>query len=203
MRGNWYKKCMPRIKDAIPLVNSIAQNLQNVEGVKKIYAWGSFVKFNKDKNYRIKDIDILVKTDFLSEDLVSIDSSAIKIASAEKLVDEGFDPLTVNFSKKIASLYPIIDSWAISKDNKLLHWGPIFANKDESDCLKKDAEKFAESRTGIEVKKLKTSSDNKINNWYDFFHSYYSNQISDMPSGWYRSEEDNVKSIMKEVMEIK
>ena len=127
----------------------------------------------------------------------------MKITDDKQLMDEGFDPHATNFSKKAASLpRPIVDLWAISKDNKLLHWGPIFTNKDESDNLKKDAEDFAEHKTGISLNKLKDSSPQKRHNWYNSFHSYYLNQIADMPSGWYKSEDSNVKNILKNAMDI-
>jgi len=189
---NWYSKSLPKIKDIKPYLNEIVANLKKTQGVNNISVWGSYASNFTNPNYRIKDVDLLLETNFHSEDLVSIDKTAISTNNTkEELEENGFDPAAIHFSEEISKLKsPLIDPWAISKDKKLLHWGPIFSNKSESDTLKKEAEEFASQQTGFNLAKIKHASDNKRTNWYKTFHDYYSKQISDMPSGWYESEED-------------
>ena len=203
MHGSWYNKEFPRIKDIYPFLKKIAF-IKHIDGVKNLYVWGSYAVNIKNPSFRIKDIDILSETDFFSEDLISVETPILKQAkSNEELETEGFDPSSVIFSKAINDLRsPLFDSWAISKDKKLLHWGPIFTNKIDSDILKKEAENFAAQHTGVESKKVHNISDKHRSNWYMLFHDYYTKQIDGMPSGWYESEETEFDALVEKAIKI-
>jgi predicted nucleotidyltransferase len=204
MKGNWYNKSLPRIKDVAPLITSVADQLKKVNGIKDIYVWGSYTKNKSNQNFRIKDVDLLLHTNLHSEDLISIDHNIVNANMKEEcLVEDGFDPICIKFSKTLTSIeHPVFDYWAISKDNKLLHWGAMFADKNDSDIVKQEAEKYAEDQTGISSKKLKNGSDNTRSNWYISYNRYYTKQLSDMPSGWYQSTETDIRSVLDNAMKI-
>jgi len=42
MRETWYKKCMPKIKDVEKQLPSIISNIKKINGIKSVYAWGSY-----------------------------------------------------------------------------------------------------------------------------------------------------------------
>tara|TARA_Y100000310_G_scaffold326019_1_gene390347 strand:+ start:3765 stop:4382 length:618 start_codon:yes stop_codon:yes gene_type:complete len=199
MKGNWYTKCLPTIKNLSSSVNNILQEIKKADEVKNVYLWGSYAKNIKNSSFRVKDVDVLAQTSINSEDLVSIDKLIIsEKKTSEELQDEGFDPAAVAFSKKIASLdFPLLDMWVISGDNKLVHWGAIEQGRKESDEIKKEAETFAENQTGLSVKKVSLATESRRTNWYSNFHNHYSKQLSGMPSGWYISDEKDIKSILK------
>ena len=71
--SNWYEKCMPCIKEIKPLLPNISKKIKKIKGVKDVYIWGSYSENCYKPNFRIKDLDILVKTSFNSQDLISID----------------------------------------------------------------------------------------------------------------------------------
>ena len=203
MKDNWYNRCnrcLPRIKDAQSYIKEAAKDLESLEVVKKVYAWGSYARNIKNPNYRVKDIDILLATTAHSEDLIAIDKAIVKEnRKVEALENDGFAPSAVELSKKIADIkYPFFDFWAISGDKKLLHWGAIFADKQDSEQFKREAEKFAEKQTGKKINKL---SEKNRGNWYKAYKYYYSKQFSDMPSGWYQSSE-TIDNIMKKVIKV-
>ena len=204
MKGNWYENSMPKVKDVTASVTKIVEQIKNTEGINRVYVWGSYADNINTPNARIKDVDLLIDASFHAEDLISIESYIIKQSRNDTdLEDEGFDPASVKFSKKVASINsPLMDCWVISKDKKLVHWGPIFTNKIESDSLKKDAEEYADNHTGINAKRIISASDNKRKNWYSLYRDYYDKQISDMPEGWYQSEEKDIKGILNNVIEL-
>ena len=195
---------MPKVKDILPSAYKLAKDLEKTEGIQEIYIWGSCAANANKPNYRIKDLDILIKTSFHAEDLISIDYNATQQdKNDEKLQEEGFDPKSVKFSKKIASLKnPLTDFWALSGDHKLIHWGAIFTDKLDSDNLKKDAETFAENKSGVSLRKINKAPEIKRKHWYALFHDYYLNQISGMPSGWYQSEQKDAKNILEKCIKI-
>ena len=124
--SSWYKKSMPTVKDVKPHLQEIAQLVKSIEGVNDIFVWGSLAKNMNRNSFIIKDIDIIAKNNFFSEDLLAIIddiNSPFKMASSQELESEGFDPLAVSFTKSFIGLKKFnLDHWAISKDNKLLHW---------------------------------------------------------------------------------
>lgn len=204
MKENWYNKRLPRVKDLCSLVATVTQQLKTVNGVKNIYLWGSYAHNVSNPNFRVKDVDLLLHTNLHSEDLVSIDHGIVKENMREEcLVEEGFDPECIKFSQALTAIErPIFDYWAISRDNNLLHWGAIFTDKNDSDLVKAEAEQYAETQTGITLKKLKTGSDLTRSNWYMSYNQYYTKQLSDMPTGWYQSSETDIQSILDNAIKI-
>jgi len=205
MKGSWYNKNLLKVKDITAQIKEVVNKLKEFKTIKDIYVWGSYAQHIKEPNYRVKDVDILITTSVHSEDLISIDNKIIKEnKSNEELENDGFDPIAINLSKKIASIkYPLLDFWAISGDKRLLHWGAIFADKQDSDQLKIEAERFAERQTGTKINKFNQTSEIKRRNWYETYKRYYLTQFSDMPSGWHQSDEKDIDSILNKVINIK
>jgi predicted nucleotidyltransferase len=204
MNESWYKKHMPQIKDYLSILPEISSNFKKIDGIDKVYVWGSFADNQSNPNYRIKDIDILVTSQFHSEDFIAINNETIKYANNIQMLEEdGFDPNTVKFSRDFLSYNKYnIDHWVISKDNHLLHWGPIFSTKEESDEITKDAEIYASEETGLNRNKLSTSSSEMCHNWYKTYNHFMEYYLNDMPSGWYQSDEKNILPILKGAIEI-
>lgn len=201
--NSWYEKCMPRIRDIQPHISNALVDFKKTYGVKTIYIWGSYSEHIDKPNYRVRDIDILSKTTFHSGDLVSIDNKIIQdICSNRYLENQGYDPMAVHFSKKFLKIAKCIDCWAISSDKKLLHWGPIFVNKKESEELNKDAEDYAHKLTGIERKKVNKSSEHVRKNWYNSYSKYVNQCFKDMPTGWYKTENIRIKDIISKAIKI-
>ena len=200
----WYKKCMPQIKDIKPHLADVVKEIKEIDGIESVYVWGSYsTNLHKD-SYRVKDIDILVKTAFNSGDLISIDDNIIKnICTDSYLESQGYDPMAIKFSKRFTNFTKYnIDHWAISSDNKLLHWGAINVNKDESDDINKEAEQYAFKQTGYNLSKINKSSESTRKNWYRYYCNYINRFFSDMPSGWYQSSEKNMNYILKEAKKL-
>jgi predicted nucleotidyltransferase len=201
MTVSWYKSCLPRVSDAKQALSELVDNLKKIQGVKNIYVFGSFVKnFNKP-NYRIKDVNIIIGTPFHSGDLMAINHRALSSIQSI-LEDEGFDPVAVKFSKELSSIKNVvpIDAWALSSDKKMLHWGPMIANRQESDEVHKEAEEYATKETGFNLKKIQTANPAKRKNWYSTYKRYIQAQLGDMPSGWYASETDAKEIIKKSIL---
>ena len=201
--SSWYEKCMPKIKDISPFVSKSLSDFKKIYGIKETYIWGSYCRNIDNPNYRVRDIDVLAKTSFHSEDLISIDKKIIQeICSNNYLESQGYDPWAINFSKQFLKIAKNIDCWAISADKKLLHWGPIFINKKEAEDLKKEAEEFVHKVTGIERKRINKSSENTVNNWYNTYSKYITQYFKDMPTGWYQTENIKLKEILKDTIKI-
>lgn len=187
MSNSWYKKSMPSIQDLNSLLPELKEAISSIDGVKDIHIFGEFYE-NQDKpNYRLADLDVLLKTSFYSEDLIAVDRSSLSMRS-DILEEEGFDVATVKFSKSLLKSDFNINPWVISCDNKLLHWGPIGTSPDESTEVNKKAEKYATEESGYSRDKLKKASESVRKNWYSSYKEYYSNHFADMPLGWYPSE---------------
>jgi predicted nucleotidyltransferase len=201
---SWYNSCMPRIKDVKPLLPEITEGLSKINGVKNIYVWGSFAENFKNPNFRIKDLDIIVLTKFNSGDLISVNNEILQAQKTDNLlVEDGFNPEVVKFSRDFLSFNKYsIDRWAISSDKALLHWGPIPTNKEEADDFKKEAENHAFFITGINKTKLNTIADDARQNWYNSYYEYVLKFFSNMPSGWYKSE-DQLSNILKNSIKLK
>jgi len=201
---SWYKRALPKIKDVTPHIEEIAQTIKKISGIDALLLWGSFIKYADNPNHIIKDIDLIAKTSFFSEDLITISDNEDYLfqKTAEILEEEGFDPKCVNFTKEFLSFKDYnIDHWAISNDDKLLHWGIISESRDGWDELKKEAEKYADSMTGNKkLSKLKQIEKDQWSKLYDF----YVNKAlakSKAPTGWYLSAE-KVDEILKETRNI-
>jgi len=201
--NSWYEKCMPKVKDIKPYITASVEHLKKTDGVKSVYVWGSYFDNINKPNYRVRDIDILCKTIFHSGDLIAIDKKVIKeLCSDSYLENQGYDPLAVRFSKKFSKMAKNIDCWAISFDRKLLHWGPIFVNKKESEEMNQEAEHFANKLTGIERKKINKSEEHIRKNWYNSYGKYINQQFKDMPTGWYKTDNIRIKNIISKAIKI-
>lgn len=195
--NSWYEKCMPKIKDVKPHISGALGNFKNIKGVKDLYIWGSYAENIDNPNFRIRDIDVLVKTQFNSGDLIAINDSIVKDSySDEHLENQGYDPLAIKFSKKFLELSKYnVDCWAVSSDRKLLHWGPSPCNKNDSDNINQEAENYATHLTGISRKKINKSSEKNRKNWFNSYKQYINQYFNDMPTGWYKMEEVKIKDL--------
>lgn len=203
MTVSWYKRYLPTILDAKQALSGLVSNLKRIEGVKDILVFGSFVDHFNQPNVRIKDVDILIRVPFHSEDLIAINKKVFAMSEGS-LENEGFDPGAVRFSKKLASIENVvpIDAWALSSDKKLLHWGPMISTREESDEIKKEAEEYAAKQTGFNLKKIQKAGPRSRKNWYSTYHRYVQSQLGDMPFGWYCSEEEDISPILNQSVKI-
>jgi predicted nucleotidyltransferase len=203
MGNSWYKKSMPSVSDISNSIDKIVSDISSIPMVKEIHVFGSYADNIHHPDTRIKDIDIIVSTPFYSEDLVSITKDVFGIVEAS-LEEEGFDYEAVKFSQALEKIDTkfCIDKWAISCDDKLLHWGPIITSRTEADDIKKEAEEFASSTTGFNLKKLQKSSVVKQNEWMQSFKKYLHSQLEDMPSGWYCSLDADIDFILRNAIKL-
>lgn len=195
---------MPRVAEVKASLDDLNKSLRAITGIKAIKIFGSLAEHINNPAYRIKDIDIIAVTPYTSEDLLAINSEAFSIRP-EYLEEEGFDPKAVKFSRDFTRLVFAdlpIDCWCLSADKKLLHWGPIFTAKDESDEMRVEAEKFASKETGFNLKRLAKASEESRSNWYSSYRSYLQKHFEEMPVGWYCSEVDNIKEILAQSFEL-
>ncbi len=195
---------MPRIKDVAPYITSLFEDLKKEEQVKGIYVWGSYSKNINKPSFRVKDLDIICRTKLNSLDLISVNEDIIKdLCTDSYLEKQGYDPATVKFSKKFISTKKYnMDHWVISGDRKLLHWGAILENKEESDNLKEQIEKNILKITGLNRNKINRSSEDIRKNWYDLYSSYVNKNFEGMPTGWYQVEDMRIKDILKNAIKI-
>jgi len=195
---------MPQIGQITPHLGEIATSIKKIKGVKSIYIWGSYAKNITHENYRVADLDIIIKTSFNSGDLLSINESILKANhSLNYLEEQGYDPDVVKFSKDLFNVKKFnIDHWAISSDNALLHWGPVSTCKKESEEINLDAEIFAEKKTGISRFKMNRSSEKIRKNWYSSYVDFKKQYFEKMPFGWYKSSEKDIKSILNQSIKL-
>lgn len=204
---SWYKKRMPQVKEVKNDLNQLVDNLISINGVDRIYAWGQLAEnYNKEKA-NIKEIDIVLKTSFFSEDLISIndaEDSPLHM-SLENLEDYGYDLNTVNFTKNIIAKKnnPFhFKKWVISSDEKILHWGGIPESVEEWYEIKKEAEEYAEISTGSSKEKIKTQSINLQNKWAVVYDHTVNKYLTDMPKGWYPYN-CKLKEVKDQLIELK
>lgn len=202
--SSWYEKCMPKIKEIKPHISKLLSSFKNTQGVKSLYVWGSYAKNIDKPDYRIRDIDILARTQFHSGDLIAIDDKIVGERCSDKyLENQGFDPLAIKFSKRFLGLTKYnIDIWAISSDRKLLHWGPVSFNKNESKETNKEAEDYAIRLTGLCRQKINKSSEKNRRNWFNCYHSYVKKYFENMPTGWYKTDDIKIKNIISNSIKI-
>ena len=81
-----------------------------------------------------------------------------------------------------------IDQWAISQDERLLHWGPITETVSEWADLRKEAEAHAKEATGLTRKRLCRASNDDRSKWRNAYNEYVQDFITGGPVGWYASE---------------
>tara|TARA_B100000614_G_scaffold262903_1_gene299923 strand:+ start:92944 stop:93555 length:612 start_codon:yes stop_codon:yes gene_type:complete len=184
----WYQRALPTIGSVLPSIEKAAAEVAAIDGVNGVFAWGSLAENIADKTSSIKDIDILVTCDFDSGDLLAIEKGptgpfAIKTSELE---EEGFNPLAVAFTKKfVKSAGFRVDYWAISKDDKLLHWGPVTDSVEEFKELRKDAETKVSEKLKLERKNLHKASATQRQNWLDQYTEAIRNCVASGPLGWY------------------
>ena len=187
----WYDRAIPKINDIMPYLKEAAKSISINKQVKNIYAWGSIAENFENKESRVKDIDILIECNFDSGDLLAIDNSqngALKIAKTE-LEDLGFNPNAVFFTQSLLKLKaPSIDFWAVSKDKKLLHWGPITETIEEWKQIRKEAEIKAEEITNFSKKEILIASENDRKKWHEAYEKYIQDYANGCPQGWYASQ---------------
>lgn len=194
---NWYQKLMPTVKDVKPFVKTKAKELNSLPSVNSVMAWGAYADNVKKLSHVIKEVDFLVKTALHSDDLLAIttedDFSPLNM-TPDEIEDFGFDLDVVSFTKKIMKKceYPS-NFWTVSKNKKLLHWGPMVESHEEWMELKNLAEKYATDNSSS--KNLQKESQTTRDNWYSFYNSYLDNYTEDMPQGWYISKA-NVQEII-------
>ena len=195
---------MPKIKDVKPHIASLLDGFKSTDGVKDLYIWGSYARNIDKPSFRIRDIDVLAKTAFNSGDLLAIDRKIIDASyTDEYLEDQGYDPLSVKFSKKFVELTKRnIDCWAISNDRKLLHWGPILVNAADSISVNKEAENYASSFVGMSRTKVSKSSEQYRRNWFEHYVKYVDKCFEGMPTGWYKAEDIKVRDITSQAIKI-
>ncbi len=200
----WYQNIMPRIKDVAPNINNLFKDILSDDNVKGIYVWGSYSKNISKPNFRIKDVDIICRTKLHSGDLISINDEIISDLCTDRYLEkQGYDPSTVKFSKNFVNIKKYnIDHWAISGDRKLLHWGAILENKENSENLNNEAEEYVIKKTGLNRKKINRASKNNRKNWYEMYSSYINKNFENMPTGWYQVEDMRIKDILKNAIKI-
>lgn len=202
---SWYKKRMPRIAEVKNDLIDLVSSLKSIDGVKTIYAWGSLAENFNQEDISIKEIDIVLKTKFFSEDLMSINDSGNSPLhmSLDKLEDFGYDMSAVNFTKKLTANNKFhFRKWVISSDNKILHWGGIPESIEEWNEIKKEAEEYAEISTNCSSEKIKTQSIDIQNKWAMVYDHKINKYLSDMPRGWY-SYNCKIKDIKDQLIELK
>ena len=195
---------MPKIKDVKKHLSATIEGIKKSDGVLSLYVWGSVAENFDIPNFRIRDIDIIATTDFHSGDLISIDKEILEEKySEEELENQGYSPEAIKFSNDFLELKKYnVDHWVISSDNKLLHWGPISPSKEESDEISKEASEHASKEVGLCRDKIHKASLAVRENWYDEHHKYLMRLFSDMPSGWYLSDSDDVQGIIDRAIQF-
>jgi hypothetical protein len=199
MNDSWYKNFLPKIKETNIFISNFKKELfASSNDCKKIFAWGEYAqKIDKD-NETIKEVDIIVQSSLKEDDLISItdgNNSPLKIKS-ELLIDLGFNPECVNFTKNLLKLSNKnlsnlnINIWIVSSNKKLLHWGPIQEEAEEWSEIKEEAEKYANRE-----------SESTKNSWVELYKHHLSKYSNNMPKGWYLTN-TTIKNIQKEIKEI-
>jgi hypothetical protein len=188
---SWYRKLVPTVKDIKPFIKDIGKSIHNIKGVKSVFLWGSLAQNLENPDFVIRDVDIIAKNNFLSEDLISIiddKNSPLKISSQKELEEDGFDYDTVNFTKQFLDIKDHnIDHWVITKNNKLLHWGAIIENKSEWDEIKEDAENYTYLTTAVKRNSLVKKSQQLQSRWFMLYNGYMNQYLNNAPKGWYYS----------------
>jgi len=179
---------MPSVQDAIAYATEISQELKNDPSVVDVYLWKKIAEEFNNKNSIIKKIDLLLKLKIHSEDLIAIndgDNSPLSLKK-EAIEKAGYEPKAIELTKNIIRKwkYPI-DIWAISKNNKILHWGAIPENPNEWDELIKEAEEEAENVVKCNKNNLHKKSQKIKDDYFFFYERYLNKYLSDQPNGWY------------------
>lgn len=191
MGNTWYQRAMPTVKDATPFLAEIVKTISGMKGVESVHICGSYLTNENNPNYPLKDLDIIVKTDFDSGDLMAIDAgpmSPLKMASNE-LEDFGFNPSAVAFTKKYLTLKNFhVDHWVTSSDNKILHWGSMPESVEEWKEIHDEAENYANSVTGYNRMKLAKGNDEVKGQWREAYSHSVKKAEGKQKLGWFPSD---------------
>ncbi len=201
---NWYTNLMPKVEEVMPFINEMAQNITKLNKISSVYAWGSLKENFNNKDYRIKDIDIIIKCSFDSGDLLAIDNSpngALKIKS-QYLEDYGYNPLAVKFTKfLIQNKLSNVDFWAISKDKKILKLGYTTESIEDLKNIRKESESKTEEILKVYRKDLLNATEEQRKKWYETYENFINQYSKDCPYGWYSSNSE-VKKILENSIKI-
>jgi hypothetical protein len=200
----WYDKANPTVKNILPKVKEISSKLANLNNVKGVYAWKSLAENLHNEESKIKDIDLIIDCNFDSGDLLAIDNSetgALKLDVAE-LEDLGYNPQAIKFTKNLLqNKLSSLEFWAISKDKKILHWGPISETIEEYKQIKKEAEKKAESYTNFRKSQLHRLTESQQNKWHEIYEQHLNDFGNGCPQGWYAAQ-NNIEKILPNIIQI-
>jgi hypothetical protein len=184
----WYDQSIPKIQDVLPHINKIGTEIKKCQSVKSIYAYNNFA-MNFDKpDERLKQFDILVKTDFESGDLLAIDSTDNEVfsLSVQSLSEMGYNTAAVKFTKLIANIKPsYIDFYALSNDKKILHFGAIPESLEEHEIMQKEAENKTRSDTGFDSNSFINLTNSQRKKWQEIYEKYLHDFAKGCPQGWY------------------
>lgn len=187
----WYQKILPTIGDVQKSIEETSLLISKIPGVKAVYAWGPYAENFNNKNYHIREIDILAQNKFYSEDLIAIDENdplAPLSLSKTDLEDLGYNAKAISFTKSLLKFNTNnIQLWCLSKDKKLLHWGIIPETIEEWKELRLQAEINAEKETTFSRKNLKNASVYQRKMWQSTYDQTMQNFITNNPLGWYES----------------
>lgn len=202
---SWYKKSMPKVAEVKKDLFELSNNLLKIDGVKKAYAWGALSENFNNEKASLKEIDVILKTSFFSEDLIAINDSDYSPLnmSEENLEDFGYDINAVNFTKKLIKQNSFnFKKWVISSDNKILHWGGIPESIEEWHDIRREAEEYAELSTNCSNEKIKTKSIDLQNKWAMIYEHKINKYLAGMPRGWYPFG-CKLKDIKENLIELK
>jgi len=188
-KNNWYNFIFPDNKEVEICLTKVSEEITKLSSSSKIYLWPR----SKER------INLLYLTKCHSEDLTAIDQDAIKIGYKNSILEDlGYDLDSYAFTKSINKIakYPI-EQWSISKDNKLLHWGPSLSSLRDNQDLTKEAEKYAS-----EFISLKSSSKKSKGNWYELYENYIKKFFQNNPEGWYKIDDASPEEILKQSKNI-
>ena len=200
----WYDRIFPTVQQTLPYLKEAAVEISKAKGVKDVLTWGKFPEVSQKPKAKIRDVNLLVRCSFDSEDLLAIDLAEDGPFSLEEedMEMQGFNPKAVAFTRiyiKFANYN--IDQWALSKDDKILHWGPVAETMEEWQRIRKESEIYASTKTGIARKNLcKCNIEDRIK-WRSLYEENIQGLLFEPVVGWYASEVPS-EDILKQSVSI-
>lgn len=203
---NWFKEIACPIYDSNNKIDytKLIPKKSIMPGIDKIYIFGSVIESIKKKKSLVEEIDVLYKSCQNYSDFLTVDDNIINKKIAKKTCEKlGYNYEAVKVSKIINKYQnSFINHWILTDDNKLIHWGPISETKEEYDCLKKEAKKYASGYINIFKKGFKECEGLDKENWYYLYKRYINNFFEDIPGGWYQLSDRNIESFIGNKIEI-
>lgn len=194
----WYEQAIPKIKDAMPSIKDMCKQIKTCKFAECVYAWNSFATHFDKQDERLKQFDIIVQTKLNSGDLLAIDTKDTQILkmSSEKLEDMGYNPQAVTFTKNLLELKaPFVDFYALSKDKKILHLGPITETLEEYKSIQKEAELKSVEITGFTTSSFDNLNSSQRKKWQQIYDEYIHSYTQGCPQGWY-AVHNNIDKVM-------